>query len=344
MSRELNPAVIENNIISQLRQLSSNNIRTSLFNLLLFYDIKDQGTIEDLLSSIFGKRPARIIHIRNKDADLTNAYVKVRCHADYEQNQVCFQEIIIENGLDNIGIAVGAWLPLCTHDIPIIVIWLCRLIPFEDLVQTFYGIADKIIFCTEFNETKAEDPFAVCLNILKLILSDREHPSHPRLSVSDFTWLKSLPLRQKTAALFDPKDMRSALYDLNKIIISGTRRSVALLYFLWLASRLDWNLIHKDDSQLQFHDHKRDIITVQLADDHRKRIVFATKENQEFTLSWQSLYSSTTDAESMGKTTSRSRPFGAQEQVLRELDSPGPNLLYYNALKKLSLPELSEHE
>ncbi len=339
MSKELNPAAIENKINAELGQLTSYNIRTNLFNLVLFYNEAEEGTIEELLSYIFGKRPARIIHIQSKDVNVTSAYVKVRCFPDYEQIQVCFQEIVIQNGYDNIGKSTGSWVPLCIHDIPIIIIWLCNLNPFPSLLQTFFGIADKVIFCTEFNEILGENPFSLSSHILKKILPYKNHSLHPKLTVSDFTWLKSLPLRQRTASLFDPVNMRSALYNLHKITVSGMRRSGGLLYFLWLASRLDWNLIHKDDAQLQFYDRNRHIVTAQLTDSSRRQIIFTTWEKQEFTITWHSLFSIDNSNREKKDNTSRSCPFGNQEQLLQELDSLEPDLLYYNSLKKLTRTE-----
>jgi glucose-6-phosphate dehydrogenase assembly protein OpcA len=344
MSRELNPAVIENKINAELDRLSGYNIRTNLFNLILFYNREEETAIEDLLSSIFGKRPARIIHILNTKQNASSAYVKVRCYPDYEQNQICFQEIIIRNGLDNTGQSMGTWFPLCIHDIPIIIIWLCGLHPFPNLLQTVCGTVDKVIFCTEFNETLGEDPSAMVLHIFKKIILHKEHTSHPSLIVSDITWLKGLPLRQKTASLFDPVSMRSELYKLHTITVSGMSRSMALLYFLWLASRLHWNLIQQDNVTLHFHDRDHRIITVQSTNNSYKQIIFTTSEGKKIPLSWHSPPSSKTANRKNKQTTAYGCSIGSQDQLLQELDSLEPDPLYYNALKKLDHSEQALNE
>jgi Glucose-6-phosphate dehydrogenase subunit C-terminal domain/Glucose-6-phosphate dehydrogenase subunit N-terminal domain len=67
--------------------------------------------------------------------------------------------------------------------------------------------------------------------------------------VVDLAWLRSTPWRERTAAVFDPADMREALRELRTLEIRHHPDSTvaAMLLVGWLASRLGWEL---DRSQI----------------------------------------------------------------------------------------------
>jgi glucose-6-phosphate dehydrogenase assembly protein OpcA len=65
-----------------------------------------------------------------------------------------------------------------------------------------------------------------------------------RLYVVDLAWLRSTPWRERIAATFDPKPMRSELESLSRVTVTHHRDSTvaAMLLVGWLASRLGWEL------------------------------------------------------------------------------------------------------
>ncbi len=62
--------------------------------------------------------------------------------------------------------------------------------------------------------------------------------------VVDLAWLRSTPWRERVAATFDPKPMRSQLDSLRGVTVTHHRDSTvaAMLLVGWLASRLGWEL------------------------------------------------------------------------------------------------------
>jgi glucose-6-phosphate dehydrogenase assembly protein OpcA len=65
-----------------------------------------------------------------------------------------------------------------------------------------------------------------------------------RVYVVDLAWLRSTPWRERVAATFDPKPMRSELESLSAVTVTHYRDSTvaAMLLVGWLASRLGWEL------------------------------------------------------------------------------------------------------
>jgi len=65
-----------------------------------------------------------------------------------------------------------------------------------------------------------------------------------RLYVVDLAWLRSTPWRERVAATFDPRPMRSELESLSRVTVTHHRDSTvaAMLLVGWLASRLSWDL------------------------------------------------------------------------------------------------------
>jgi glucose-6-phosphate dehydrogenase assembly protein OpcA len=323
MNEGLNALALEKEFSAELKRLTTDNIRTSLFNLVFFYKDKEEYIIEKILDYLFGKRPARIIHIQNCPKKNTSGYVKVRCYPDSEDKQVCFQEIIIQNGQDGIGIALGTWVPMLIHEIPIVVLWFDSLDPYPDILKPISGVADKMIFCTEWNETLQENPITVCSKLAKNLIP------HSDFIVSDLTWLKILGMREAAASFFDPPEMRPNLQKLQKVVMTGSSVSEALLFFLWLCSRLDWKLAEAETPELKFHTPKNTIITAQIKKQEKKQVLFITTDGQNFKIDFkQSAFRDRIE-----------KPFlcslDNQKQLLAELDSLEPDLLYYQALKAI---------
>jgi glucose-6-phosphate dehydrogenase assembly protein OpcA len=322
MNRELNPESIENKINADLEKQPGHNIRACLFNLIFIYNIFREHIVSELLDFLFGKRPARIIHLQQTEKPVSSSYVKVRCYPDPQNNQVCFQEIIIQNGKDEIGNAPGTWVPLLIHEIPVIIVWLDSLQPFPSMLHTISTLADKVIFCTEANHLLGEDPLTVCRNIERQLIVRNENSTPGKPVVSDLTWFRSLPLRQQTALLFNPVSMRQYIYEIKDIALHGISQSEALLYLVWLASRLNWKPTEVKSGLPRFLDGRGNRVGIHMRDDTARKVVFITKDGQEFSIN-------RIDEEG-GECIINER-----HVLLDELDSLDHDPLYYDALNKI---------
>lgn len=214
------------------QQSAPTEARATILNLLVFADKNDREETERALGYVLGKRAARIILVVNSDVAESNVAVSARCYLDPDRRSVCLQEVIVENGQDELGAAVNTWSPLLIRDIPVYAWWRQELSPEDRLLRSIQELADKVIIDTE----AAFDGDETLRRALAL---------HDRfaMAVSDFTWLRLQDLRLLTARSFDTEELLSRLTNLKALSVSGAPPAFSRLYVGWLASRLGWQRI-----------------------------------------------------------------------------------------------------
>jgi glucose-6-phosphate dehydrogenase assembly protein OpcA len=148
---------------------------------------------------------------------------------DPERRSVCLQEVIVENGTDQLGAAVNTWSPLLIRDIPVYAWWRLEIDPSAALLRSLQELSDKVIVDTEsvFDGDGS----------LERVLALQERFA---MAVSDFTWLRLADLRLLSARAFDSEELLARLNNLKSLAISGAPPAYARLYVGWLASRLGW--------------------------------------------------------------------------------------------------------
>lgn len=234
MAALFTPSQVEEQLRLLQRELSPAEARSSLFNLVIFARAGERTPVEPALKYLLGKRAARIIHIVHTTERESSMSVTARCYPDRENRGVCFQEIVIQNGRDDAGSAVGTWAPLLVRDIPAFVLWYDRIVENRSYLVSIRDIADKIIIDSDWLEGVGEHPDET----FDIMSGDFIHTGS---LVSDLTWRRTLSLRLITAFLFDTAETIPKLDLLTRVEIGGTTAAVAELYFLWLASRLEWS-------------------------------------------------------------------------------------------------------
>jgi glucose-6-phosphate dehydrogenase assembly protein OpcA len=187
---------------------------------------------DEELEVLLGRRPARIIRLAvDPRAAPASAAVSGRCSPGTLERGVCLEEIDLAAAGDPLGSGAGAWTPLVARDIPTF-LWIAGpWTPGPDLPLEAAAHADKLIV----DSSAAGDPVAVLAALHRLRRATRG-----RLAVADLAWSRTLPLRVQAARAFDPPGARDALDELAEVRLEGATRSEALLFFLWLAARLDW--------------------------------------------------------------------------------------------------------
>jgi hypothetical protein len=233
MSVIFNPIEIERELTALQRQLSPNESRTMLFNLVIVSREQDAREIDEALACILGKRPARVIHIRNADRDETGIEISARCFPGPGNQSVCLQELLILNGKDGVGVATGSWAPLLIRDIPVYLWWMESLVPPPETLYAALEQVDKVILNSLKSERSGEAACGIFEEFVADIL-DRDIP------VADIAWRKLSALRQTTARLFDPAPVRPLMSEIRRVRISGGTAVTTELYLAWLAHRLDW--------------------------------------------------------------------------------------------------------
>ncbi len=244
LTSPLDPRRIEAEI-ARVRERESSpfggGVKANLFNLVVVS--LPGGRPNEALDALVGRRPARIIRLASAEAGPAipaEASVSGRCFPGTHDRGVCLEEIDIAAAGDPLGSGAGAWAPLVARDIPTF-LWIARSwTPGGNLcprrLQPVPGLdavahADKLIVDT----SPADDPAEVLAALHRLREATRD-----RLAIADLAWSRTLPLRAQAARTFDPPDARDALDELTAVRLEGVTRSEALLFFLWLASRLGW--------------------------------------------------------------------------------------------------------
>jgi len=215
------------------RELTSSEVRASLFNLVVHSSDVHRAQADAALTYLLGKRAARVIHVVNQDVAESSLEVSARCTIDAERKGVCFQEIVITNGRDGAGGALGSWTPLLVRDIPTYVLWLNairRHDPLFDLVQTQ---VDKLILDSD-RALELGDSEERVLATLRTAAVARSVP------LADFAWKRLRPYRQLAADAFSGEAVQQ-LERIESVTIHGLSPAGSRLYGLWLAERLGWS-------------------------------------------------------------------------------------------------------
>ena len=229
MKSYADPLAIEQQLRKTQQEISPNEARTNLFNLVVYVDGHDDAKLTEALNFLHGKRPARVIIVRRNAGGETRADATARCVTDKDDKILCIQEILISSGDDKAGETPETWTPLLIREIPVFVWWLAKL---DDapLPELFDDIADRVFI----DSGLALDSLAF-LSGLASRLGDLKTP------VTDFAWSRAAPLLKLTAHAFNAADRRPYLAEISSIVFMGGKSAEVSLYFQWLKTKLDWS-------------------------------------------------------------------------------------------------------
>jgi len=232
MKSYADPVAIEQQLRKIQQEVSPNEARTNLFNLVVYVDGHDDARLVDALNFLHGKRPARVIVVRRNAGGETRSDVTARCVTDKDDKVLCIQEILISSGDDKAGEAPETWTPLLIREIPVFVWWLAALDK-APLPELFDDIADRVFI----DSGLAAEPLAF-LGRLARRKDDLKTP------VTDFAWSRTAPLLKLTAHAFNAADRRPFLAELASVTFEGGQTAEVGLYFQWLKTKLDWKGAH----------------------------------------------------------------------------------------------------
>lgn len=226
--RYADPVAIEQQLRKMQQEISPNEARTNLFNLVVYVDGHDDAKLTDALNYLHGKRPARVIVVRRNAGGETRADATARCVTDKDDKILCIQEILISSGDDKAGEAPETWTPLLIREIPVFVWWLASL-EGVNLPGLFDDIADRVFL----DSGLAKDPLA----FLGDLAQRKEAFKTP---VTDFAWSRTAPLLKLTAHAFNGTNHRPLLSEISSVTFEGGQVAEVTLYFQWLKTKLGW--------------------------------------------------------------------------------------------------------
>jgi glucose-6-phosphate dehydrogenase assembly protein OpcA len=236
VSIPLDPRRIEAEI-ARVRERESTGFgggaKANLFNLVVATPGSAAGPMVDTaLGALLGRRPARIIRLAaSGDAAAgAAAVVSGRCSPGTLDRGVCLEEIEVSAGRDPLGGGAGAWAPLLARDIPTF-LWLAGPWTPADLPLEACAHADKLIV----DGSLAGEPAAGLAALHRL-----REAARGRFAVADLAWSRTLALRVQAVRAFDAPAARENLGRITAVGLVGGTAAEALLFFLWLATRLGW--------------------------------------------------------------------------------------------------------
>jgi hypothetical protein len=240
VGRPLDPRRIEAEI-ARVREREAGGFgggtKANLFNLVVAIPGGASGPVpDDALEVLLGRRPARIIRLAGgvtvpaSPAPAAGATVSGRCYPGTLDRGVCLEEIDLAAGGDPLGDGVGTWAPLLARDIPTF-LWIAGAWTPADLPREAGAQVDKLIV----DGSRCDDPVGALPALHRLREATRR-----RLAVADLAWSRTLPLRVQAARAFDPPAARDGLERITTVRLAGATGAEALLFFLWLATRLQW--------------------------------------------------------------------------------------------------------
>jgi hypothetical protein len=291
MKALFDPEKIERDLRILEREYSLTETRTVLFNLVIFANREELAPIEEnLLIPLLGKRAARIIRISLGHSGETSVSVSARCAPDREDMGVCFQEILIENGSDDAGVAPGSWSAFLIRDLPVYVLWHTPLPEGDSIGPLSFAReqADKFLLDGEYFLQKD-------LPLKDYIQRVRKQLIDAGVQVSDFTWERIRPLRIFTAQVFDQKALMDLLPHVTSLEVSGPSPLSRFYYSSWVRCALD-----EEGRKLEVVSREADTV----------QVVFRFRDTSD-PLVWR------VDSEGMGRAF-----FGTEEVLARPLKFP----------------------
>ncbi len=327
----VDPVAIEREIQKQISAVSATATRASLFTLVIFKQAFAPGPADGALNFLLGKRPGRIILVESGFEGESRAHVSARCDPRLKNLEVCFQEIHIQNGRDDIGRDPAFWGPLIVRELPAFLWWLEPILPFPELLRQAEEVTDRFLIDGTFQERLNIPPARLYRELAA------RWDFGGSTAYADFAWASILPLRRAAARVFEPESERENLERIERVHLENGGRAEALLFFFWLASRLGWDPAGRDENRIRARDGRNGEVTFSHGPgpslDHGYQLKFVLRDGKSYVLSCGE-----NGLTCLSRPETQSQPLRFQvpttgEILLQELDSPQPDPLFHEALQ-----------
>jgi glucose-6-phosphate dehydrogenase assembly protein OpcA len=252
---------IERELTSLWQQASMDEdggvIRSSTANLVIYVSGEfDTASLDDLIADITATHPCRAIVIvvdHDQQQSSMNAQVTSRCTLPTATSkQVCCEQVSLTASGARINEVPSAVAPLLVSDLPVFLWW--RAVPsLQDKVfSRLVDLSDRVVI----DSARFNDP-ARDLAALARILRDT-----PRwTAVSDLNWARLTAWRALLAGFYDVREYRTLLDHLSCVLIEHSPCQItgapvsarALVLGGWLASRLGWKLLERNNASGSSH-------------------------------------------------------------------------------------------
>jgi hypothetical protein len=226
-----NPSILERDLIAQLRESSADNARAMAATVVVVSSAEEAAVLDDLVDSLMGRRPARVLHLRGNAPLGFKTWSSARCSLDRQSRGVCFEDIFVETP-DDSAYEGRIWGPLVIRELPALLIWTLGA---GYLLSCGYDCADRVDLTLIDGQR----------DIRSLGLSPKEYRNQVASvlesigALVDLTWERSLPVRHAASRLFDGP-FADGLHSVERIRIQGFDPWTTSLLGGWIRDRLSF--------------------------------------------------------------------------------------------------------
>lgn len=213
--------------------------RVTLGNVVWLGSSRHVPRIRRVFAGLVSRFPCRLFlleFVSGRDEPGIDAFVNAHCFlSPGMEREVCCEEIHLRFGPQSCGMASGAVLPLLVPDVKTCLWWFTSTPwDYEAASAGLTRLADTVVREAAFLPDPADG--------LRMMASGERE-------VIDLAWVRSAPLREHIALLFDDPENGKRLAEIDRVAVrwrggadSRTGRVAASLLAGWLASRLGWTI------------------------------------------------------------------------------------------------------
>ncbi|MEO7971151.1 MAG: glucose-6-phosphate dehydrogenase assembly protein OpcA [bacterium] len=251
-------------------------LRARAANLLVYVsDDKSLEEVHQLLQELTTVHPSRVLTMFGEhDAPDNDIEMFVSALSQKEklggQKRLCCEEVTLKAQGSFVAELPSAALPLLVSDLPTFLWWRGEVDSSQKVFRSLLHASDRLIV----DSVEFAKPLGELLAMNTIFQKDYE----TEVGISDLNWARLTSWRGLLADFYDVPEYRAALEEIDNVCISYVAPQAdetaiapqALLLAGWLASRLQWAIKDKPDTQesermlLEFSNQRSGIVKVEL--------------------------------------------------------------------------------
>ena len=237
---------LEAALFAKLEASTAGNARAMTATIVGVSDAPEAQALDDVISTLMGRRPVRVLHLRSDSSEDHRSWASARCSMDRQSRGVCFEDIYIESP-DDSALESRVWGPLVIRELPALLLWTLdlRLLSgcgYDCAQRTDLTIIDGSRACA----ARHLDPRS-CAEILRSAAEGEASAASggnagadaalQGIVLADLAWERLLPLRWAFSRLFDGP-YAADLEGIEDLRIEGLDPWAAELFSAWVKDRL----------------------------------------------------------------------------------------------------------
>ncbi len=214
-------------------------VRAATFTLVVYESADLAAQIAPSVEGLAVQNPCRVIHLRPQQG-LTEMPLAARVAAYCpmqkrgQSNLICCEYITLTGSRAALERSLGLINALLIGDLPTYLWWQAHPDPEDVLLQGLIHLRERGGMRLLVDSATFARPEQGLLDLYQLMSMN--------VPLADLNWSRLSTWQELTAAAFDPPDRRVDLPKIDQVVIDHEKGNPAqaLLFFGWLASRLNW--------------------------------------------------------------------------------------------------------